>query len=487
MKNRKKMAGTIVMIMALSLGYNAGGPVVVHAHENAVITEKLGETAASQEGVIDFSAIKDNEDLEVADYLPSDINDMEKICTEDYSVNLVDMADNTEDNKTVNDNPNDAKAISLGTQVYDTVATELEQRWYAFSVAKATKFTATMVMDDTADFDLYVYKLNETDGTLELVGGSAIVGAGTQELSMLKLDEGIYFIGIEAATGNGSFLMYTYAGVNDGKEINDTTDLASSYVRNSRMTATIDSPFDYDYYKVVISKNDILEYTFDQPTGCDYKVLVYDGKNYYTINNGTYRLNTGTYYFIVMASSMNYSDDKYYGIKFQKYKLADDENAKYMWYTPDKAAIFQFDGSRTNFYVNGNPIDFTYERTVKSNGNIYFNLYKTKDQNVVLFQSEAMQVMQEVPTFINVSAPFSGWNSYKNALVVGLFNTNWRVNSFSSNYDGLTSNCATVIIDSDTGKVVDVMTPNPLYDNGVVLHWTRVSGVQANYNYDPVD
>lgn len=58
-----------------------------------------------------------------------------------------------------------------------------------------------------------------------------------------------------------------------------------------------------------------------------------------------------------MASSMNYSDDKYYGIKFQKYKLADDENAKYMWYTPDKAAIFQFDGSRTNFYVNGNPID----------------------------------------------------------------------------------------------------------------------------------
>ena len=53
-------------------------------------------------------------------------------------------------------------------------------------------------------------KLNETDGTLELVGGSAIVGAGTQELSMLKLDEGIYFIGIEAATGNGSFLMYTF-------------------------------------------------------------------------------------------------------------------------------------------------------------------------------------------------------------------------------------------------------------------------------------
>ena len=33
-------------------------------------------------------------------------------------------------------------------------------------------------MDNTADFDLYVFKLNETDGTLELVGGSAIIGTG---------------------------------------------------------------------------------------------------------------------------------------------------------------------------------------------------------------------------------------------------------------------------------------------------------------------
>lgn len=46
-------------------------------------------------------------------------------------------------------------------------------------------------MDNTADFDLYVFKLNETDGTLELVGGSAIIGTGSQELSMMMLGEGI--------------------------------------------------------------------------------------------------------------------------------------------------------------------------------------------------------------------------------------------------------------------------------------------------------
>lgn len=150
----------------MALSYHVGNSVVVHAQENAVVTEKLGETSASQEGVIDFSAIKDNEDLEVADYLPSDINSIEKTCTEDYAVSLEDMADETDESEEINDNPNDATIMSLGMQVYDTVAAELEQRWYAFSVEKTTKFTAAMVMDDTVDFDLYVFKLDEADGTL---------------------------------------------------------------------------------------------------------------------------------------------------------------------------------------------------------------------------------------------------------------------------------------------------------------------------------
>lgn len=181
----------------MALSYNVGNSVVVHAqeNENAVVTEDFGKTSASQEGVIDFSAIKDNEDLSVTDFVASDINSIEKTCTEDYAVSLEDMADETDESEKINDNPNDATIMSLGMQVYDTVAAELEQRWYAFSVEKTTKFTAAMVMDDTVDFDLYVFKLDEADGTLKLVGGSALVGTGTQELSMLKFDEGIYFIG----------------------------------------------------------------------------------------------------------------------------------------------------------------------------------------------------------------------------------------------------------------------------------------------------
>lgn len=508
MKVKKIVSLSMATVLMVGIMSNIFLPEMVHARE--LVDEIVGEMPRpehiTKEGVIDFSSIKVNSDLSHAEFDNSDLSHAEfnnsnlshavfdnaithryeRVSHESYSADLISALDD-EDTEYINNNPDNAYLITLGDSINDSVTTELDQRWYAFSVDKTTKFTAAMVMDDTVDYDLYLFKLNEEENTLNLVGGSAVASNGLTEFAIAKLDRGTYFIGIEAASGTGGFSIYTYAGVNDSKEINDSIDSASSYIRNSRMTATIDSPFDYDYYKLVIGTNDILEYTFDAPSGYDYKVLLYDGTSYYNISNGTYRLNSGTYYFIVCSNSIDYSDNQYYGIKFQKYKLANDEDATFMWYTPDMSAIFQFNSTRTNFYVNGNPINFTYSKTIQSNGSIYFDLYKTANQNVVLLQSESMQTMMEVPFFINYQAPFSGWSSYSNALVIGVYNTNWRVNSFSSNYNGLTSSYATLIIDSNSGKVVDVMTPNPLYDNGVVLHWTRVYGVKSNYNYDPVD
>lgn len=60
MKIKKLMAGTLAMIMVLSLSYNAGGPIKVHAQENeeTVVMEAVDENVSSQEGIIDFSSIK---------------------------------------------------------------------------------------------------------------------------------------------------------------------------------------------------------------------------------------------------------------------------------------------------------------------------------------------------------------------------------------------------------------------------------------------
>lgn len=486
MRKKRVMAVVLAVIMGLSL--NSGAASTVYAQEadnDTTVIQPVDITEGMQQGIVDYSSIKGIADLDAANFDGQEANVCERTTEERLDVDLTQpMAANDD---YLNNEPDYAYFMELGDEIYDSVTEELEQRWYVFSIEQSTKVTLAMVMDEQVDFDLYLFQLNEEESTINFIGGSATAGNGEAELTMGVLDAGIYFLGVEAASGTGSFLMYSYAGVNDSREMNDSTDTASSYTNNSKMTATIDSPFDEDYYKVVIGENEVLEYTFDAPAGYDYDVLVYDGSKYYTIENGTYRLSQGTYYFIVLSNDGSYSDNVYYGIKFFKYKLADDWDAVFMWYTPDKSAVFQFNAERTKFFVNGHAIDFTYSKTIQSNGNIYFNLYHKEEQNVVLFQSEAIAAWGEVPFFINYQAPFSGWSSYRNALVITVFNTYWRVNSFSSNYDGLTSNVATLVIDSNTGKVVDVMTPNPLYDNGVVLHWTRVNGVQANYNYDPVD
>lgn len=487
MGKKRFLAMALAVIMGLS--FNGGTTSIAYAQEeNADNTtiQPVEITEGMQQSIVDYPSIKEISELEEADYEEEKVNKCERSTADKLDVDLTEaMAEG--ENPPLNNTPDYAYLMELGDEIYDSVTEEVERRWYAFSIEQRTKVTLAMVMDDQVDFDLYLFQLNEEESTINLIGRSATTGSGEAELAMGVLDAGVYFIGVEAASGTGSFLMYSYAGVNDSREINDSTDTASTYTNNSRMTATIDSPFDQDFYKVVIGQNEVLEYTFDEPASYDYDVLVYDGSKYYTIDNGTYRLSEGTYYFIVLSNDDSFSDSEYYGIKFFKHKLADDWDAIYMWYTPDKSAVFQFNAERTKFFVNGHPIDFTYSRTIKSNGNIYFDLYHKEDQNVVLFQSEAMAAYGEVPFFINYQAPFSGFSSYRNALVITVFNTYWRVNSFSSDYDGLTSNVATLVIDSNTGKVVDVMTPNPLYDNGVVLHWTRVNGVQANYNYDPVD
>lgn len=487
MSKKRFVAAVLAVIMGLS--FHGGATVTVYAQDENVDRTAIKPVPipeGMQQGIVDYSSIKEISELEEINHEEQKVNECKRSTTEKIDVDLTEVMAEGE-NPPLNNDPNNAYIMELGDEIYDAVTEEAEQRWYAFSIEQSTKVTMAMVMDEQVDFDLYLFQLNEEESTINLIGGSAATGNGESELAMGILDAGIYFVGVEAASGIGSFLMYSYAGINDAREINDSTDTASTYTNNSRMTATIDNPFDQDYYKVVIGQNEVLEYTFDEPAGYDYEVLVYDGSKYYRIENGTYRLSEGTYYFIVLSNDNSYSDNEYYGIKLFKHKLADDWDAIYMWYTPDKSAVFQFNAERTKFFVNGHRIDFTYSKKIQSNGNIYFNLNYKEDQNVVLFHSEAVQALGEVPFFINYQAPFSEWSSYRNALVITVFNTYWRVNSFSSDYDGLTSNVATLIIDSNTGKVVDVMTPNPLYDNGVVLRWTRVDGVKANYNYDPVD
>ena len=164
--------------------------------------------------------------------------------------------------------------------------------------------------------------------------------------------------------------------------------------------------------------------------------------------------------------------------------MSNDPTAVYMWYTPDLVAIFQFNADRTAYYINGNPIDFTYSRKYStSNGNVYTNLYEKTDQFVALFQREA-DFVGELPDFINYQGPFVNDECYSNALMLSIGNTELKVNSYSTEYPSLTSLRAIVVIDCETGKIVDIMEPNPLH-HGIYVKWSRIKGTECNYNPDP--
>jgi hypothetical protein len=251
------------------------------------------------------------------------------------------------------------------------------------------------------------------------------------------------------------------------------------------MTATIDSPYDYDLYKFTVTNNQIIEYTFDRPAGYDYQIILFDGSSMYAIpDSAAYRLNIGTYYFIIRSNTSTglHSNTDVYGLKILDYKMSSDASAVYMWNTVDKKAIFQFNASRTAYYINGNPINFTYSRTFTVSGgrNVYMNLYKTSNQFVALFDEETHYV-GELPDFINFKGPFVGDKSYSNALLLSLGNTNLVVNSYSPDYPSIFSPRAMVVIDSDTGNVVDIMEPNPMHD-GHYVNWSRIPGTVSNYD-----
>ena len=178
---------------------------VVYAEEGVekvAVDETLSFDNDMENGVMDFSGIKKSSDLQPVDFELENPNICERSIETQYSV---DLAQALSDDESINDNPNSAYLINLGEQINGTVSSELEQRWYAFSVDKKTKFTAAMAMDAAVDFDLYLFKLNESESTLELVGGSAVVGNGESELAMCMLGAGTYFMGIEAESGFGSY------------------------------------------------------------------------------------------------------------------------------------------------------------------------------------------------------------------------------------------------------------------------------------------
>lgn len=389
-----------------------------------------------------------------------------------------------------NTNPNYAITISTSTVYQGTISTAGEMRWYNFQVNAKSKRTMKLQMEDTLDADLYLFYYD--NGELKLMGGSATAGLGVEENSNDILEAGIYFIAVGGYEGSGNFaFMFTGTDVDVDYEINDTSAQAALIETNTTISGVIDGPNDVDYYKISLSTPSAISYNIVNPGGKSYMFLYAGGAGGYQLVNKVADvdekepviLNSGTHYFAVVSNGSSYDPINAYQVKVTAHtSIAPIAHYPNFVYNEKANIFFQFNSERTSYYINGNPIDFTYNYSdhFSAGGNIQavdIDLMKTPNFNVCLTQQEGldagMELQQTVPDILYYS---SKWAGISKKYVIMLSVNDWInkcyfIHALSTGdyypdrlYADL--NCANVIIDPGTGKVVDIMWYNYYYEIG---------------------
>ncbi|TCS82061.1 PPC domain-containing protein [Pectinatus cerevisiiphilus] len=149
-----------------------------------------------------------------------------------------------------NSTPNGAYAINFNTLYTDSITAKGDQRWYAFQLPAEKKLTLYMapVADTTVDNDLFLYKFDQTNGSVTVVAQSRNK-AGMYELLSYVAPAGIYFISVNsyACTAANNFqIMARTSDTWDEAEGDDSMSMAKEMPINSEIIGTLDNSLDQD-------------------------------------------------------------------------------------------------------------------------------------------------------------------------------------------------------------------------------------------------
>ncbi len=383
-----------------------------------------------------------------------------------------------------NSDPSGANYLPFNQATGDTIDTEGGSRWYGVVADEACRITTLMVASDSSsDFDLYVYKLDEATGTLNNIGYSC-QEAGNNEKVDLIVNEGVYYIQVNAYTGTGTFGLVSYQSINYiSKEINDTIGTATTISKSCTLTDAIDSPLDMDIYKFSITTEASRKsFTLSNPENCNYALYIVTSDNsIYSINSGvTYSLGNGDYYLIVTTSDGTYSNATPYtlAVTNQDCILGGTDLLSYNGYLVQQVGA--------NYYINGKLIDFSYSYKYDfSAGADYLHasmtLKTTANTSVKNFADEQSLGI----SFIKYTSTFND-SARDVALFIPIHNvsyTYYRTASASLAptyvFDSRTVAEAYLIVDVNTGKVIDLFSPNWYYESSASHHSNGIGAVYA--------
>lgn len=384
-----------------------------------------------------------------------------------------------------NTDPNNALLVQDGNKVQGTLKEAGEMRWYAFILDNKSKISLYLQMANELDADLYLFSLNQETYELELIGGSAVTGNGITERAIGILDEGIYYFAVDDYSGSGTYSFTYYQSVEDIQyEVNDDLSVAASVNLNENIFSYIDNPFDKDYFCINLSEASAIRYSLSNVSSLGYKVEYAGGAGGIIMKGQLVSLKAGKHYFKVYSPNGNYSRTSAYTLKFDKIAPVSTDSTATVYACCEKAGIvFQCNPSRTNFYVNGNLIDFSYSYVKKlsnSNGSQNYNiqLKRTANFGVCLFQTEGtdipMELQQGIPDVARYHSSTLTGISNKDVLTMSVHDWNSPCYSIHNNCSGAYAgqslwkdlNVCNIFVDPDTGKVIDIEWLNYFYEIG---------------------
>ena len=401
-------------------------------------------------------------------------------CNNTFQIDRTQTLSISEDDE--NTDPDNAVEILNGIPKVNNLATDVI-RWYFFEIEELSKVTMFLEMDETIDADLYLFSLDVNSGELTNIAVSLNEGTGIIEAIGRKLETGFYFIAVSGFEGEGNFSLGLYTSTKHiENEFNDSTTTAtevSGVFDINGLHGVIDSPYDYDFYKITLSEASAvrfeLKYTSDK-----YAIYYHSGNAMYAITDDLYARDAGTHYFVVLRTDGGFSSTDTYCLYITNIAPISTDSTARLYSVCDRANIvFQFDQNRTKYYVNGNRIDFSYsyqKRTSSENYSIV--LRETEDFNVCLLQTEGdaapSEWQQRIPEVVHIlDSSFTGIKD-KYVLQLSVFDTGSapcyqiHVRGSGSSSDMTLwrdLNWANILIDPDTGKVIDIEWFNYFYEH----------------------
>ncbi len=458
------------------------------------IMSSLTITVRAEDNKLDVSKDVESSYIPLTELKESDVQlniqgtQTQKKDTAEYrrSENLMKQANAAEND---NSDPNGAYYLPFNEAVGDKIDTTGTNKWYGVIADRACRITTLMSAGDaSADFDLYVYKLDESTGVLSNIGYSC-QAPGKNEVVDLIVAGGTYYIQINAHTGTGNFGLISYQSSDYiANEINDTISSATVMKESGTLSDAVDSPMDMDVYKFSItSEASRKKFTLTNPANCNYALYIVKSDNtIYSISSGTtYLLDAGDYYLVVTTADGTYSSKNPYTLDVTNQNCV--RNARdlvsYNGYLLQQAGT-----TGLNYYINGKPIDFSYNYKYDiSAGADYLHAtmtLSTKSTSEVFnkYFKDTNGVNHEGIMFIKYNSSFneSGRDLALYIPINDVYYSYHRTASSSlppTSVHQSGSVFAQVIVDVNTGKVIDLFSPNWYYESGASHHTHNIGTI----------